>query len=174
MLGSIQPLGTKTQSFALTQFLSLAIWLFTLCFACYGAATLPLRVLEFALGKRVAAHSPGFGAYLGAQLIAMLGHALFTPALCYVTAGLVFKAGQFSSPDAFSQSNYFWVAAWVASLMLPVQFHYTLNRRLYSTDAEQTVKPAWLMAYWGANSLASATLMWVPIWLGWVTIQPMW
>lgn len=159
---------------AVLQFLSIVAWLFLLCLLAYGAATLPLRVLEFAVGRRFSRHRPGAAAYFKAQALAVVGNAIFTPALCYVTAGLVFKAGKFTDPDAFSQSAWFWGASWVAGLLLPVQFHYTLNRRLHSADAEQTVQPAWLMAYWGVNSLASATLMWLPLWLGLVSLSPPW
>jgi hypothetical protein len=158
----------------LLDFLSLAAWLFALCFCSYGAATLPLRALEFALGARVAEVKPGLGLYAKMQLWAMLGNALFTPALCYVTAGLVYKGGQFTDPGAFSGSVYFWGSAWLVGILLPVQFHFSLNRRIYSSDAEQTVRPSWLSWLWGINSLLSATLMWLPLWMGWVGLEPIW
>lgn len=159
---------------ALIDFLSLAGWLFALCFACYGAPTLLLRALEFAIGAQTAEVKPGLATYAKMQLLATLGHALFTPALCYVAAGLVYKGGQFTNPAAFSSSVYFWASAWFVGILLPVQFHYSLNRRIYSNDAEQTVRPAWLSWLWGCNSLIAATLMWVPLWLGWVSLEPMW
>lgn len=155
-------------------FLSLAAWLFALCFAGYGAAALPLCVFEFALGARVAQVKPQALLYARMQLWAVLGNALFTPALCYVTAGLVYKAGKFTDPGAFSGSVFFWASAWLVGILLPVQFHYSLNRRIYSADAEQTVRPAWLSWLWGVNSVLAATLMWLPLWLGWVTLSPMW
>ena len=165
---------TLLSSARLLDFLSLAAWLFALCFCSYGAATLPLRALEFAIGARVAEVKPGLGLYVKMQLWAMLGQALFTPALCYVTAGLVYKGGQFTDPGAFSGSVYFWASAWLVGILLPVQFHYSLNRRIYSADAEQTVRPSWLSWLWGINSVLSATLMWLPLWMGWVTLEPMW
>lgn len=159
---------------ALTDFISLAAWLFVLCAVCYGAPTLVLRALEFALGATVAEVKPRVWTYVKVQALAVLGNALFTPALCYVTAGLVYKGGQFTDPAAFSSSAFFWASAWIAGILLPVQFHYSLNRRIYSRDAEQTVRPGWLSWYWGANSLIAATLMWVPLWAGWLTLEPMW
>lgn len=159
---------------ALMDFISLAAWLFALCAVCYGAPTLLLRSVEFAVGARVSAVKPAALTYAKMQALALLGHALFTPALCYVTAGLVFKGGQFTNPAAFSSSVWFWASAWFAGVLLPVQFHYSLNRRIYSRDAEQTVRPAWLAWYWGVNSLLSATLMWIPLWAGWLTLEPMW
>lgn len=159
---------------ALIDFLSLAAWLFALCFLCYGAPNVLLRAIEYLVGARVSAVNPPLLVYARVQVVATLGQALFTPALCYVTAGLVYKGGQFTDPNAFSTSVYFWASAWFVSILLPVQFHYSLNRRIYSNDAEQTVHPAWLSWYWGANSSLAATLMWLPLWKGWLTLEPMW
>lgn len=159
---------------ALIDFLSLAAWLFALCFLCYGAPNVLLRAIEYLVGARVSAVNPPLLVYARVQVVATLGQALFTPALCYVTAGLVYKGGQFTDPNAFSTSVYFWASAWFVGILLPVQFHYSLNRRIYSNDAEQTVHPAWLSWYWGANSSLAATLMWLPLWKGWLTLEPMW
>jgi hypothetical protein len=159
---------------ALIDFLSLAAWISGLCFFCYGTPTALLRAIEFVVGARVAAVKPRLLRYAGMQFLATLGQAVFTPALCYVAAGLVYKGGQFTDPNAFSTSAYFWASAWIVGILLPVQFHYSLNRRIYSSDPEQTVVPAWLSWYWGANSVLAATLMWVPLWTSWLTLEPMW
>ncbi len=152
------------------EFLKFGARLFGLCFAFYGAAALILRLPEFLVSRRFSPVHPALSRFLGLHLLAVAGNALFTPAVVYVFSGLLFKAGGFTDATAFNGSLYFWVTAWAAGLLLPVQFHYSLNRRMFSNDAEQTVRPGWLMIYWGVNSCLAATLMWLPLWTGWVRL----
>ena len=160
----------KWQRAPVIEFVKLGALLLGLTCAAYGAACIPLRLFEYAVSAKLSPVRPKLGRFLGMHLVAIAGVAVFTPAVVYVLSGLLFKAGGFTDPGAFNQSLWFWAMAWLAGLLLPVQFHYSLNRRMFSDDAEQTVRPAWLMLFWGVNSCLAATLMWLPLWLGWVTL----
>lgn len=150
------------------EFLELGAKLAGLCAVSYVAASLPFRVVEFPVSARASGVRPAPTRYAFNHAVGAILHALITPAICYVLVGLLFRAGSFQSPQ-FSQSLWYWAALWGAGLLMPVQTSYYVNGRLFS-GPDLAVRPQWLIYYWGVNSCAAATVMWLPLWLGWVTL----